>query len=146
MNKLFKSAPPVRKVMTPFPYAVERSAQLGEARRLMLEHDVHHLPVVEGHALVGVISDRDIKLFLGPELGSPDPREAVVADAYQSEAYAVELDTPIDTVAREMLRRRIGSALVTRNGKLAGLFTVTDACRFIADLYDLGEPLPDEVA
>ena len=31
--------------MTPFPYSVDMSAAIGQARALMLEHHVHHLPV-----------------------------------------------------------------------------------------------------
>ena len=120
--------------MTPFPYAVQRSSKLGEARLLMQEHQVRHLPVVDGHALVGVLTDRDVKLFLGPELGSPDPSSAIVEDAYQSELYTVDLNTPVGVVAREMARRHIGSAVVTRKGKLAGVFTATDACRYLGDL------------
>ena len=36
-------------------------------------------------------------------------------------------------VLANMARRHIGSTLVTKQGKLAGLFTVTDACRVFAD-------------
>ena len=134
----------MRKVMTPFPYAVQRSAKLGEARLLMHEHRVRHLPVVDGHELVGVLTDRDVKLFLGPELGSPDPGSAIVEDAYQPEVYAVDLDTPLGVVAHEMARRHIGSAVVTRKGKLAGVFTATDACRYLGNL--LAPPDDDDAA
>jgi len=33
----------------------------------------------------------------------------------------------------EMAERRIGSAIVTRKGEIAGLFTATDACRCFAE-------------
>ncbi len=49
--------PTMRKVMTPFSYAVQRSATLAEARLLMHDHRVRHLPVVEANELVGVLSD-----------------------------------------------------------------------------------------
>jgi len=39
---------------------VERSTALDEARRLMVEHAIRHLPVTEGGAIVGVISIRDL--------------------------------------------------------------------------------------
>ena len=138
--------PAIKSVMTPFPYSVKRAAAIGEARSLMREHEVRHLPVVDGNELVGVITDRDIKLFLGPELGSPDPRNVTVEDAYQEECFVVELNTPLDVVAREMADRHIGSALVTRNGKLAGVFTVTDACRCLSELLGGKRPGPDEAA
>ncbi len=73
--------PLFKSVMTPFPYSIELKAPLGEARKLMLEHKVRHLPVTSHHELKGLITDRDIKLLLGPELGSPDPKELTVEDA-----------------------------------------------------------------
>ncbi|MGO9803915.1 MAG: CBS domain-containing protein [Steroidobacteraceae bacterium] len=37
-------------------------------------------------------------------------------------------------VARVMAQNRIGSAIVTKHGKLVGIFTVTDACRALAEI------------
>jgi hypothetical protein len=35
-----------------------------------------------------------------------------------------------------MAERRIGSAIVAKNGKLVGIFTVTDACRALAEVLE----------
>lgn len=125
--------PHVKAVMTPFPYFVELEAPLGEARLIMLQHHVRHLPVVRGHDLVGIITDRDIKLLLGPELGSPDPSELTVEDAYVDDCYSVDLDTRLIDVLAEMARRHIGAAIITKAGRLAGIFTSEDACRAFAE-------------
>jgi CBS domain-containing protein len=82
-----KVEPHMKSVMTPFPYSVDLKAPLLEARRMMLDHHVHHLPVTVDHELRGIVSDRDIKLILGPELDYPDPKELKVEDAYVAEAY-----------------------------------------------------------
>jgi len=119
--------------MTPFPYAVELTAPIGQARKLMLEHHVHHLPVTEGHDLRGIVSDRDIKLLLGPELGSPDPKELTVEDAYVDDCYVVDMEASLLTVLANMAERHIGAAVITSHGRLAGIFTATDACRAFAD-------------
>ena len=125
--------PHVKSVMTPFPYSVALDAPLGEARMLMLRHHVRHLPVVRGHDLVGIITDRDIKLLLGPELGSPDPSELTVEDAYIDDCYSVDLDARLIDVLTEMASRHIGAAVVTKSGRLAGIFTSADACRVFAE-------------
>jgi CBS domain-containing protein len=39
-------------------------------------------------------------------------------------------------VARTMAEHHIGSAIVTKNDKLVGIFTVTDACRALAEILD----------
>jgi len=137
--------PLIKSVMTPFPYFVELDAPLGEARKLMLEHHVRHLPVMEKHELKGIITDRDIKLLLGPELGSPDPRTLSVEDAYVDDCYTVDIETPLVTVLANLAERHIGAALVTREGRLAGIFTAADGCRAYAnDLMHRFHPSDDD--
>lgn len=138
-----KAQPRICQVMTPFPFAVERDAGVLEARRLILEYKVRHLPVVHEHKLVGLISDRDIKLMLGPEFDYPDPRELKVGEVMVEAPYTADLETPLGQVLRQMADRHIGAALVTREGRLAGIFTATDACRLFADaIHEQFGPLP----
>lgn len=49
----------VEEVMTPEVVTVRPETDLAEAMRLMTEHRVRHLPVVEGGKVVGVISIGD---------------------------------------------------------------------------------------
>lgn len=124
-----KTPPKLKTVMTPFPYSVGRAASLDEAARLMAEHAVRHLPVTEGHELVGVITDRDVKgvAQVQDAMGKGDGLR--VGDIYTPDPYVVDLNEPLDNVLLEMANRHIGSAIVTRAGRLAGMFTAVDACR-----------------
>jgi acetoin utilization protein AcuB len=133
--------PHIMSVMTPFPHTIEISATLPEARRLMAEHHVRHLPVTEDGALVGVISDRDIKLALDPSLGLPPEEELCVEDICVLEAYIVGLEESLDNVLIHMAEHRIGSVLVVKEGRLAGIFTVTDVCRCFARFLRGGNPV-----
>ena len=121
--------PSAKSAMTPFPYVVEVDDSLLHARELMVRHEVRHLPVKKGNALVGVLSDRDIKRALDPDLGLPPKDELFVRDVFEPEAYVVDSNEPIDNVLEHMAARHIGSALVTKHGHLVGIFTATDACR-----------------
>ena len=47
--------------------------------------------------------------------------------------YVVDIAEPLDSVLSSMAERRIGAALVTRHGKLAGIFTASDACRAFSE-------------
>jgi len=122
--------PQVKSVMTPFPYSIDLEASLDEAREMMDTHNIRHLPVTDhDHTLMGVLTDRDIRQFLGPANAGEQRR---VRDVYIGHPYTVDLNEALDNVLMHMAENHIGSALVTRHGKLAGLFTVTDACRHFA--------------
>ncbi len=129
-----KRNPQVIGFMTPFPHSIDVDAPLEDAHKLMREHHFRHLPVMSGGEIVGVLTDRDIKLVLGPDFGSPDERELRVRDAYVERPCVVPASTPVAKVARVMAQNRIGSAIVTKHGKLVGIFTVTDACRALAEI------------
>lgn len=128
-----KRMPTIKAVMTPFPYSVDAAASLAEAQQFMRAHNIRHLPVTQNGDLVGSISDRDIKLVLGPDFAYPSADATQVADAMVRDPYVVDMDTRLDAVLSHMAEKHLGAALVTRHGRLAGVFTVTDACRHFAE-------------
>lgn len=128
-----KRMPTIKAVMSPFPYSVEAGASVADALAFMREHRIRHLPVTQGGELVGSVSDRDIKLILGPDFANPDEHETLVADAMVKDAYMVDMEVRLDDVLAHMAEHHLGSAIVTRRGKLVGIFTVTDACRHFAE-------------
>ena len=132
--------------MTPFPHSIDIDAPLARARKMMREGAFRHLPVTCGGAIVGIVTDRDIKLLLGPDFGNPEERELKVRDAYIDKPCVVPASTPVATVARTMSEHHIGSAIVTKNDKLVGIFTVTDACRALAEIIEGHPAETDSVA
>ncbi|MEO8177941.1 MAG: CBS domain-containing protein [Deltaproteobacteria bacterium] len=132
---------PIQKYMTQAQYfaAPEESVLLAYER--MLEHDVRHLPVVRGAALVGVLFKSDLKLVqsLDPAVVRPIKVESVMVTDY----YTVAPDEALDVAAREMSKRKWGSALVTDQGKVVGVFTTTDALRALSDA--LTDSLPESL-
>lgn len=117
--------------MTPFPHSIDAGASLEEARTLFLLHGFRHLPVRQGTELVGVISDRDLRRSLEPVETSF--RRIRVADVMTAGPYCVDIHEDLDRVLAEMAARHIGCALVMKEGRLAGIFTTTDACRVFAE-------------
>lgn len=117
--------------MTAFPWHIQIDDTLVHAKCVMQQHAIRHLPVTEGETLVGVLSERDIGLVEGAT--DPATREKLcVRDACTLDVYVVELSEPLDRVLEEMAERRIGSALVVKKGRLAGIVTVSDVCRAFA--------------
>jgi acetoin utilization protein AcuB len=124
--------PPIRSVMTASPLSVGIDEPVSVAEDLMIDHEVRHLTVTESSALVGILSDRDIA-FSSNSAESDLADRLRVRDVCSLDVFAVEPETPLDTVLEQMASRRIGSAVVTEHGKAIGLFTSTDACRCFAE-------------
>ncbi len=132
--------------MTPFPYSVGIDEPLETAARKMSGHGFRHLPVMDGSTLVGVLSERLLRQAV--ERAKSSGHEATVRDVAMSDAYVVGLEERLDSVVLGMAERHVGAALVVKNDRLAGIFTSTDACRYLGELLRSEFPLGggDEVA
>lgn len=135
-----KSTPQIVGFMTPFPYSIDIDAPLSEARAFMRHRRIRHLPVTAQRTIVGLVTDRDIKLVLGPDFGYPPEKELKVRDVCVEDPYIVPASTPVAVVAHTMAKRHIGSAIITKKDALVGIFTSTDACRALAQLLKPGTP------
>jgi len=116
--------------MTSQPVTIGRKESLATAHHMMRANGVRHLPVLEHGELVGIVSQRDL-LFLETIRGV-DLDADTVEDAMSTDTYSVPPDAPIAAVARHMARKRYGCAVIIERGRVAGVFTATDALRFIA--------------
>jgi acetoin utilization protein AcuB len=98
---------------------------------LMQEHSIRHLPVMDGNALAGVVSERDLAMV---ESLIPEEWQRVsVAEAMSPHPYTVHPDEPLSAVAKHMADEKIGCAVVKQpEGRVVGLFTTTDALRLLS--------------
>ena len=139
-----KKMPALKTAMTPFPYSVDLEASFDEASELMGHHNVRHLPVTRDHQVVGVITDRDMTSAMHVHSQSNDSGSLSVSDLYIADPYIVSLDEPLENVLLTMAERHIGSAIVTRAGKLVGMFTSVDACRSFGEYLREHFPQPTD--
>jgi acetoin utilization protein AcuB len=124
--------PSIGSVMTRSPLSVPIDASVSVAEDIMIDNEVRHLPVIDSDVLVGVVSDRDIAF--SSNVSESDLADRLrVRDVCSLSVYAVPPDEPLDVVLTDMATRHLGSAVVTEHGKIAGVFTVTDACRYFAE-------------
>ena len=126
-----KRIPAIKSVMTAFPYSVDITDSVDTAKSLMQLHNIRHLPVTEQQNLVGIITEYDIELLRGVATNSTAAQNHMVADIYKPEPVAVDINERLDHVAVLMADHHIDSVLVTRKSKLVGIFTATDACRYL---------------
>ena len=121
----------IKKYMTKSPHTIGADQTLEFASEKMGKHRIRHLPVLKGGKLLGIISDRDIRLV--EALESVDPSFLIVQDVMVTDVYAVTPDTPLKTVASKMASKKYGSAVVMEKDKVVGIFTTIDALKALAD-------------
>ncbi|MBK9323552.1 MAG: CBS domain-containing protein [Bdellovibrionaceae bacterium] len=124
--------------MTKLPHTIGSDQPLVKAERLMSYLKVRHLPVLEGGKLVGILSDRDIKLL--ESFKDINPEETSVSEALSEDVYMVSSETPVSEVCKKMAEKKYGSVLVVDNKKLVGIFTWIDALNAMIELLEKKEP------
>ncbi len=124
---------PVEEFTTPDPITADENMMIDDLQRLMEKHGIRHLPIVRDNRVVGVISDRDLRLFSG--LSAAEKFQVQAADIMAEHPLTVSASLPLDEVAYAMSERRVGSAIVNdENGELMGIFTATDALNALIEI------------
>jgi acetoin utilization protein AcuB len=139
--KIYKKMPSVGSVMTPFPFFADAADPVVKVERLMRRHKIRHVPVKRNGAVIGIVSERDLHRWSGIDSSAVNKTAARAAEVMVPDPYIVPFNTPLSEVAAEMERRRIGSALIVRRGKLAGILSAMDICRILAHILDAEFPV-----
>ncbi|MEM7448698.1 MAG: CBS domain-containing protein [Myxococcota bacterium] len=128
----------VRELMTEHPICVEGSASLGEAVDLFMEVPFRHLPVTEEGALVGMLSDRDVRSLIAPRVVDQEALASLKA-RYEQRVSQIMAPDPVTTHPEEdlstaismMLEHRVGALPVvdSASGDLLGILSYVDILR-----------------
>lgn len=101
---------------------------LDTAARLMWDHDLGVLPVVNGARVVGMLTDRDICMAAYTQ--SRALRDVRVYVAMSRVLYSVMPDTPITDAMQLMRERQVRRlAVVNDDGEVVGALSVSDLAR-----------------
>ena len=126
--------PIVRQHMTIAPHTVGTDGSLADASRLMKQHQIRHLPVLRAGQIVGLLSERD--LLLVETLPGVRPGGVRVEEAMVQDVFTVSPETPVAEVVETMIDRKVGSAVVTENDHVVGVFTTIDALQALHHLLE----------
>ncbi len=133
----------VRDFMSVPLITVTPSTPVTEARALMQRRRIRHLLVLDRERLVGIVTDRDIRL----NLPSPATSLSVWEINYLLAELRVERvmtrsvitigpDRPVADAVGLVLEHKIGALPVTEGGRVVGIITETDLLRAFTQVLE----------
>jgi acetoin utilization protein AcuB len=145
----------VRDVMTSPAVVIPPDTTLEDAYRVMYEKQIRHLLVVEQTGeqtqLVGVITDRDLRLATSALTLSPHLLGCRVSDVMCRDPLTADPSDPIEDAAFRMRARKIGCLPVMEDGAVVGIITGIDLLDALLRMTGVDKPsgrleirLPDQ--
>jgi acetoin utilization protein AcuB len=130
----------IKDVMTSLPFTVRPSMSVTEARAEMSRRHIRHLIVLdEGGLLLGMVTDRDVRLNLPSPATSLSVWEVnyllgrlTVGEIMKQPVLTVDPARDVREAARILIDHKIGALPVTDGFKLVGIVTETDLLHALA--------------
>jgi len=126
----------VQDLMTISCITAPQTMPVLEARPPMLEKRIRHLLVTDGPKLVGIVTDRDIRLNLPSPATSLSVWEInyllarmTVGSVMSKDVVTIGSGADAREAAQMLLDHRIGALPVVDRGRLVGIITETDLLR-----------------
>lgn len=120
-------------LMTIDPETVAQDMPLREVVTAMNRANIRQVLVVDGKKLVGIVTDRDVRLVVNSPLTTEEPLDRLellndftAQDCMTPNPRCVSPETPIHKVAELLSLYKFGALPVVRNDELVGIITVTD--------------------
>jgi acetoin utilization protein AcuB len=131
----------VRSIMTPDVIVVSPDTTIAEALSVSRKHRIRHLPALVDGRLVGLVTDRDLRLAMPPIWADQHDElrallhEKTVADVMVRDIITVAPDTPVEEAAKLLYTNRIGCVPVMEDDAMIGILTETDLLRSFVQLF-----------
>lgn len=133
----------ITHVMTPSPISVSKNESVSTARHLINEKGVHHLPVVDGDKLVGILTSHDLMRVSFGDFGDQDGRslDAIldhtysISDIMKESPVSIEKSDTIREAARILSVGEFHSLPVVDGETLVGIVTSSDLIRHLLEQY-----------
>lgn len=113
----------------------------------MKEHDIHRLPVIDGHRLVGIVTQGIIARALPSQATSLSVYETnylltqtTVATIMERHVQTVPDTAQLEDAIYQMRQHKIGVLPVTREAQVVGIITNNDILDAFLNISGYGEP------
>lgn len=137
----------VRNWMSRNVVTIDEDGSMQDAMQLMKKHNIRMLPVLKNGALVGVVTDRDLKRAQASDATTLDVHELLyliskikVKNIMSKNPIHVPPELTVEEAAEVLLRQKIsGLPVVDGSGRLVGTITQTDIFRVLIALTGVGK-------
>jgi acetoin utilization protein AcuB len=130
----------VRDIMRSPAVSISGDTTLQDAYAAMRQKGIRHLPVLEEDRLVGVITDRDLRLATSALAPSPFPPDSRVSKVMTRTPLTADQMDPVEDAARTMRERKIGCLPVLEDGRLIGILTGLDLLDALIRMTGVDKP------
>ena len=136
-----KRRDPVSKIMTDHLFTINLSNTLEDAYHLMEKNKFHHLPVVSGNEIVGMISKSDllrvsyIEDYQNSDVTVTINNALSVEKVMTKNPITVQADTTIREAAETLTKQEFHALPVLEGEHLVGILTSTDLIKYLLEQY-----------
>ena len=135
---------PVSAVMTHGVRTLDVHAKFSEVRRALIANEFHHMPIIDGEALVGILSWRDlVRAYRTARRGAGTgdafalddllDRTTSIDQVMSKDLVTLRADEPLERAIDLIADGHIHSVLVLdEDGKLVGIVTDKDIIAYLA--------------
>lgn len=125
------------ELMTADPISVSPTASVAEVWDLMRDLNIRHVPVVERGTLVGMVSDRDLRLDMAAILsadGADVLRQELATPAVKvmsPDVISVDTETELEDIVSLLIEQKVGALPVVRPGtrEMVGILSYIDVLK-----------------
>lgn len=130
----------VRDIMSSPVAAIPPETTLADAYRMMREKGIRHLLVFDGERVVGVVTDRDLRLATSALAPSPFPPGSRIESVMIRDPLTADPSDPVEDAARVMRERKIGCLPVVEGERLVGIITGVDLLDALLRMTGVDKP------
>jgi CBS domain-containing protein len=119
-----------REIMTADPTTCSGEDDLTAVVEIMKSENCGIVPITEGNGdqkVVGVVTDRDVALYLGKK--NVRPSDARASQVMTTDIVSVGPDADVHDVSRKMQQSQVRRVLVTEGKRLLGVVATADLAR-----------------
>ncbi|MGC6432296.1 MAG: CBS domain-containing protein [Jejuia sp.] len=134
---------PISMIMTEDVITLKRNDSLEKAKRLFTQYRIRHIPVVENHTIIGMLSYSDLLRLSFADITNDDDNDAdvmvynmfTINQVMKKKIICVSPSNSIKEVAKVLATKEFHALPVVNNNELVGIVTTTDLINYLLEQF-----------